>query len=90
MIICYELIKLNNLIKFSNNKGKLIKKEKLIFFYNHIEKLLNKSGFIKTDERKDMIILKIKNIFSKSSLEENEIDILFGIFTSLYKAKNNK
>ena len=32
MIICYELIKLNNLIKFSNNKGKLIKKEKLIFF----------------------------------------------------------
>ena len=77
-------------IKFSNNKGKLIKKEKLIFFYNHIEKLLNKSGFIKTDERKDMIILKIKNIFSKSSLEENEIDILFGIFTSLYKAKNNK
>ena len=90
MIICYELIKLNKLIKFSNNKGKLIKKEKLIFFYNHIEKLLNKSGFIKTDERKDMIILKIKNIFSKSSLEENEIDILFGIFTSLYKAKNNK
>ena len=41
-------------------------------------------------KEKDMIILKIKNIFSKSSLEENEIDILFGIFTSLYKAKNNK
>ena len=90
MIICYELIKLDELVKFSNSKRKLIKKEKLMFFYNHIEKLLDKSGFIKTDERKDMIILKIKNIFSKSSLEENEIDILFGIFTSLYKAKNNK
>ena len=90
MIICYELIKLDELIKFSNNKGKLVKKEKLMFFYNHIEKLLDRSGFIKTDERKDMIILKIKNIFSKSSLEENEMNILFGIFTSLYKAKKNK
>lgn len=90
MIICYELIKLDELVKFSNSKRKLIKKEKLMFFYNHIEKLLDKSGFIKTDERKDMIILKIKNIFSKSSLEENEMNILFGIFTSLYKAKKNK
>ena len=90
MIICYELIKLDELVKFSSSKRKLIKKEKLMFFYNHIEKLLDKSGFIKTDERKDMIILKIKNIFSKSSLEENEIDILFGIFTSLFKAKKNK
>ena len=90
MVVCYELKKFNKSSRFFETKKSLATKKKLVFFYNHLEKLLDKSGFIKTSERKEMILLKIRNIFTKSDLEDNEIDILLGIFTSLFKTKKNK
>ncbi len=90
IIVCYEWMKLNQQLPNKRGMKKKVKKEKLLFFFNHLEQMLDQSGFIKTLERKEKIILKIKNIFSKNQLEDNEIDILLGIFSSLFKSKKIK
>ena len=54
-------------------------------FYKILENKLEEKNFFMVDERKKITIQKIRNIFSKSLLNINEIKILLGILKSLEK-----
>ena len=56
-------------------------------FFLQLEKKLEKSGFIKTDERKLTITSKLRNIFNRIDLTKNEILTLMGIINSIERKK---
>ena len=89
MIVCYEWLKLNNKkrIGISEKKKSMVKKEKLLFFYNYLEESLRVRGFMKTKPRETAIINKIRSIFNRIDLTENEVDTLTGIISSLSRKK---
>tara|TARA_Y100000589_G_scaffold331497_1_gene385305 strand:+ start:253 stop:966 length:714 start_codon:yes stop_codon:yes gene_type:complete len=85
-IVCYELSKIIFHDMSSNKKiYDLAPKKELINFYKILEKKLEEKNFFMVDERKKITVQKIRNIFSKSLLNVNEIKILHGIIKSLEK-----
>ncbi len=89
IIVCYEWLRKNK-NKENMKSNILASKKELEFFYDSLGDLLKHSGFLKTEEREENILRKIKNIFSRVDLDKNEIDILFGIMKSLFDANNSK
>ena len=90
MLICFEIYRNNRkFIKIPKNKV-IAKKSELLNFFIRLELLLSQSGFIKTEDRKNIIICKIRNIFNRMDLTTNEINTLMGIINSLAKKKKNK
>lgn len=92
VIVCYEWLRKNKTKRKKINQipKKLATKKDLNNFYISLSSLLRRSGFLKTKERSENILLKINNIFSRVDLDKNEIDILFGIMKSLFDSKNVK
>ena len=85
-IVCYEISKsIYRNIKSNNKVYDLAPKKELMNFYKILENRLDEKNFFMVDERKKMTIQKIRNIFSKSLLNINEIKILLGILKSLEK-----
>ncbi|PPR43673.1 MAG: putative tRNA/rRNA methyltransferase [Alphaproteobacteria bacterium MarineAlpha8_Bin1] len=85
-IVCYEISKIifRN-IKSNDKIYDLAPKKELMNFYKILENKLEEKNFFMVDERKKITIQKIRNIFSKSLLNINEIKILLGILKSLEK-----
>ena len=85
ILFCYEWSKnfenKKSILKKSNNL--LAKKKEFLVFINQLETKLEKKGFFKTLERKDIIKNKIRNIFNRNNLTKNEVDMLLGIINSL-------
>lgn len=91
ILFCYEWFKnfekKKSILKKRNNL--LAKKKEFLVFINQLETKLEKKGFFKTSERKDIIKNKIRNIFNRNNLTKNEVDMLLGIINSLER-KNFK
>ena len=85
ILFCYEWSKnyenKKSILKKGNNL--LAKKKEFLVFINQLETKLEKKGFFKTLERKDIIKNKIRNIFNRNNLTKNEVDMLLGIINSL-------
>ena len=50
-------------------------------FFQHLEAVLNETGFLKSPSVR--LMRKIKRIFSRTPLQEQEVNILRGILTSV-------
>lgn len=88
ILFCYEWEKqFKKKSKHYGKKSQSAQKKDLINFLNILVNLLNKSGFFKTEDRKNITILKLKNIFNKMELTHNELQMLIGLVNSLYKKK---
>ena len=90
LIVCYELFKEENNIDknyVNTNVSPIAKKRDLLNFFYRLELLLEESGFIKTKERKLIIINKLRNIFNRMDLSKKELDTLMGVINSLAKNK---
>ncbi len=90
MIFCYEWTE--NITKGKTKFSKSVEKElalkkDFLNFFNRLEILMEKNGFIKTQDRKDIIILKLRNIFKRMSLTKNELNTLMGLISSLSHKK---
>ena len=59
------------------------KKREIIGFFEHLERALEDSGFLKPLEKKPTMMINIRNIFSRSILTEQDIKTLRGVITSL-------
>jgi TrmH family RNA methyltransferase len=55
-------------------------------FHAHLEKLLTESGFLHPEHQRQ-VKLKLRRIFQRAALDQNEISILRGMLTSLGPAK---
>jgi tRNA (cytidine32/uridine32-2'-O)-methyltransferase len=54
--------------------------------HEHLERLLTESGFLHPEHQKQ-VKLKLRRIFHKATLDQNELNILRGMLTSLDPAK---
>ena len=60
-------------------------KKDLISFFNHLERALDESGFLKPFEKKPTMMMNIRNIFNRSNLTDQEVKTLRGIITALLR-----
>ena len=92
ILFCYEWFVRKEMKKKSYKEKKienktLATKEELLNFFLQLENKLEKSGFIKTEERKLTITSKLRNIFNRIDLTKNEILTLMGIINSIDRKK---
>jgi tRNA/rRNA methyltransferase len=58
-------------------------KEELYGFFGHLEEELASAGFFKTDDKRPGMMRNIRNIFTRSTLSQQEVSTLRGIVSSL-------
>ena len=92
LVFCYELRRLSigediSIEDRENAETVLARGEQVKDFFGHLETVLNEIEFLKHPSSR--LLRKIKRIFSKRPLEEQEIHILRGILTSVQHACRN-
>ena len=86
-IICYEIFKALNSIKF-NKKGRNLKissKSKQSSFVKYLISLLEQKNFFLPEEKKQSMILSINNLVYRFEPNDKELRILASIVSSLSK-----
>tara|TARA_B100000767_G_scaffold192376_1_gene179560 strand:- start:421 stop:1245 length:825 start_codon:yes stop_codon:yes gene_type:complete len=61
------------------------KKGDLIAFFDHLERALDSSGFLKPEEKKPTMVMNIRNMFNRSNLTDQEVKTLRGIINALLR-----
>lgn len=64
------------------------KKGEIIGFFNHLERALDVSGFLRPEEKKSTMMINIRNIFSRTQLTNQDVQTLRGIITALLRWPN--
>ncbi len=85
IIVCYEISKYLNKENTEKKSNNAAKKEDLLNFLVLLEQDLEKKKFFLVQERKKIMVQKIRNIFNKLELSSDDIKILIGIFKALKK-----
>jgi len=86
IIFCFQLFQhfsKKNIAYKSNYGSSLAKKSEVNKFLSYIINGLDKKGFLQPDHKRKSMIRNINNIFHRLSLSEQEIRILYGIFSTL-------
>lgn len=65
-------------------------REDLLGLFHHLENELEKSGFLRVEEKKEAMIQNIRNMFTRVSLTPQELRTLHGIITYLTKHPDEK
>ena len=63
--------------------GDLASKEKLLGFFNHLERELDSCGFLRVKEKRAVMVRNIRNMFQRASLTGQEIQTLHGVVHEL-------
>ena len=58
-------------------------KDELLGFMGQLEGALDASGFLHVTEKRPVMVRKLRNIFQRAGLTEQEIKILRGVVSSL-------
>ena len=66
-----------------------VKKGDLISFFNHLERALDESGFLKPLEKKPTMMMNIRNMFNRADLTDQEVKTLRGVITALLRWPND-
>lgn len=85
IIVCYEISKYINEENPEKKSNNVAKKEDLLNFLVLLEEDLEAKKFFLVQERKKIMVQKIRNIFNKLELTGDDIKILIGIFKALKK-----
>lgn len=76
-------------IQFITNQATLADKEKIIKFLEHLEEALVECGNFKTGEKRDKMIINLRNIFTRDRLTEQELNTLYGVVNYLSHKKDS-
>ena len=60
-------------------------KEKVLLFCQHLEKLLEDCGNFKIGEKREKMIINLRNVFTRNHLTEQELNTLYGVIKHLIK-----
>ena len=91
ILFCFQLFVLFSKKKFvymSNYKSSKANKSEVNKFLKFIIQLLDKTGFLQPDHKRQSMKRNIENIFYRTNLSDQEIRILLGIFSTLNEFKN--
>ena len=61
------------------------KKKEIMSFFNHLERALDASGFLRPKEKKSTMMINLRNIFSRTDLTNQDVQTLRGVITSLLR-----
>ena len=85
-ILCYELFKVNSSKELSENrmKGRVesATSDELNSLYEHLQECLVEIGFLDPDKPR-MLMRRLKKLFNRSNLDQNEYNILRGILAAV-------
>ena len=87
-IIASEINRIDNKYDKRNyfkSNSVLAKKTEIVGFLNHLERALDVSGFLRPEEKKETMMINIRNIFTRSKLNKQDVQTLRGIITSLLR-----
>lgn len=85
-IICYEWF-IKTHIKLATKQIERAAKGEVINFFEHLEEELDKTNFFQVPEKRQKMILNIRNMINRTNLTKQETQTLHGIVKSL--SKNN-
>ena len=81
-IIASEINRIDNKYDKRNyfkSNSVLAKKIEIVGFLNHLERALDVSGFLRPEEKKETMMINIRNIFTRSKLNKQDVQTLRGI-----------
>ena len=87
-IIASEINRIDNKYDERNyfkSNSVVAEKIEIIGFLNHLERALDVSGFLRPKEKKETMMVNIRNIFTRSMLNKQDVKTLRGIITSLLR-----
>lgn len=91
LLVGYEWTKISGKINLRKvKKLATAPREELINLFDHLIKELEISGFLRVEEKKEVMIQNIKNMFTRAGLESQEIRTLHGIINYLTKHPDEK
>lgn len=86
LLVGYEYYKTQN-TGFSpfleTNHTAVADKEKILLFCNHLENLLQDFANFRDEQKKEKLVLNLRNIFTRTELTEQELNTLYGIINYL-------
>ncbi|MBI3445357.1 MAG: RNA methyltransferase [Magnetospirillum sp.] len=65
-------------------------KEKLVFFFEHLERELDDCGFLRVPDKRPVMVRNIRNMFQRANLTGQEIQTLHGIVHELVTYRHKK
>lgn len=74
--------------EFVTNHTSIADKEKVLLFCNHLENKLQDFANFKDKQKKEKLIINLRNIFTRPDLTEQELNTLYGIINYLSGSKN--
>ena len=57
--------------------------EELVNFFDHLEKELDASGFLRVTEKRGITVRNLRNLFHRARLRDYEVRILHGVVSAL-------
>lgn len=86
LLVGYEFFKAFNkpfLSEFVTNHTTIASKEKVMLFCTHIENKLSDFANYKDENKKEKLLINLRNIFTRSQMTEQELNTLYGIINYL-------
>ncbi len=65
-------------------------KERLIQFFGHLEEELDKSGFMRSAEKRPSMVRNLRNLFQRAACTDQELRTLHGMVTAFCGPRNRK
>jgi TrmH family RNA methyltransferase len=84
-IICYEIYLLRDMVEnigTKENDVSLVSQDKMEMFYQHLERCLIDIGFHDVENPR-LLMHRMRRLFNRTQLEENECNILRGILSKI-------
>lgn len=86
LLVGYEFYKVYNTLfssEFVTNHTIIANKEKVMLFCSHIESKLNDFANYRDENKREKLLINLRNIFTRSQMTEQELNTLYGIINYL-------
>ena len=81
LLVGYEFYKTQiekPVTRLEMNGTELASKEKIIKFLEHLEEMLAECGNYKIGEKREKMVINLRNIFTRNQMTEQELNTLYG------------
>lgn len=87
-ILCYEFIQGSQCLqteKTDREKGQLATTDEMKYFYDHLQQSMIDVGFLNPEQPRKLM-RRLKSLFNRAHLDENEVSILRGFLAAVQEA----
>ena len=92
LLLAYEWFKISDdtpPVQFHMKDTRSANKKEMLMLFEHLERELDKHGFLRVEEKRPVMIQNIRNVFQRANMTEQEVRTFRGIVKSLTKFPRN-